>query len=119
MTTVRATFRHESIEEQIAGGRYNPGIIARVRLQDRCLRLPIGAGTQDEIEVFSTGDLIIVATKNDRLDYAGIEAFDLDGASAGDVFTQSNDDAREMIGRKGVDYTLRTIARRLQEYLPY
>jgi hypothetical protein len=72
MRTIHATFRDETIDEQIAAGRYNPATQAIVRLRDRSLILTLGAGRSDDVTLLRDGDTIVVVSVNTRHDYCGI-----------------------------------------------
>ncbi len=77
----------ESIEEQLAAGRYNPALVVTFR-GHRCT---LGAGTTDTLHLFEEGGTLFALSGNDPLGYMGLQAF-CDGEEIGDTFAQDHDE---------------------------
>ena len=105
---------HEGIENQIKAGRYNP---SRVIIYKNHSFL-IGAGNADDISVFQEGDDLLILSINYRLEYIGLEIFNLKSfAQYGEMFLQSNYEIDEIIGKKAFDLSPMTIAKRMSNYI--
>jgi hypothetical protein len=113
--------RYESEESQRKAGRYNPAYVISYRTKHGRRSRIIGAGSQDHLDVVKEGDETFVVTRNYGLNYVGLEVFDdrfpgPDG-KVGDVFAQNDWEVEEYLGKRGLDLTAHTIARRLSEYV--
>ena len=122
-TVTNWRIRREPEAWQRHAGRYNPGSQLIVRTKTARLIVPLGAGSSDDVEVFSEGGLLYIVTCNASLDYVGLETVPADpaepeGAAFTDnVFFQGDEQIREVLGPRGLDLTPRTMARRLAQYL--
>lgn len=74
----------ETWDEQRESGRYTPAKV----IVWKGYRLPIGAGSSDDVDLFIEGDRLYVLARNNRLEYAGLEAFK-DGELDGEIFIDS------------------------------
>lgn len=105
--------RKESFESQREAGRYNPGL----ELLIGQVVMPLAAGSNDDIDVRTEGDEIYVLTRNYSLGYIGLEVFTKEGSQIGDIFCQSEEEARELLGPNGLNYSVATCIRRLNNYV--
>lgn len=82
------TWDRETWEEQREAGRYNPAQVVEWRGH----RYAIGAGTADDVDLFTEGGALYVLARNRGLGYAGLEVF-RDGERIAETFTDSEDQA--------------------------
>ena len=116
------TFR-ESWESQRDAGRHNPArvLIFKERKRGRqCYcrhRLILSAGDGDTVDVYQEGREIIVCSIRRGLNYAGLQAYNLDTTEERDVLVSIDYDIAEVFGPRGLDLENRTVARRLWNLL--
>jgi len=102
----------ESWESQRTAGRYNPATVLKV--DGHAAEYTLGAGRSDSLTVFVQGNEILVLSVNHGLGYVGLEIFDsADGSQIGERFYQDEDELKQSVGPKGLDYSERTLATRL------
>ncbi len=102
----------EDWDQQCDAGRFNP---ATTVIIESGPTLTIGAGDSDVVDVFHEGDRYYITAVNYGLDYAGVEVFEKDGTSCGELLLQS--DIEHILGPRGVDLHPRNIATRLSQYI--
>lgn len=118
MRSIPFEVEEETYEEQSRAGRYNPGLVLLYRDKRKIQRVPIGAGTSDDIYVYREGDDIYVLTVNDRLGYVGLDIFSGDPAEkAGEMFLQTDYEIEEILGRRGLDLSPPTMIRYMSNYI--
>jgi len=66
---------NECLQDQLKAHRRNPSLEITFRDKAGLHRHKISSGRADEIHVFRENGLTMVLSCNDRLEYAGIEAF--------------------------------------------
>lgn len=121
MERLKFKVEDESFESQRAAGRHNPGQEVVLTHRKKEYRLPIDAGSRDDVSVFlergsvPETDLIVVLAINTGLGYAGLDVFK-NGEKSGNVFFQSDHQIEEALGKRGLDLRETTIARRLLQY---
>jgi hypothetical protein len=137
---VKATnyrIRRESEEERAQAGRYHAGLViilpsgipritGKVSLHEGALvpslastRVPLSAGSDDDLSVWRWADDYFVLSENSRMPYIGMQRITWDGSAwseAGQVFLDSDHAIYESLGPKGLDYTDRTKVMRLEPY---
>lgn len=117
MKQVYPKFEDETIDEQRAAQRYNPATVAIYK----GVRFTLDAGSNDDISCFTNADQLLVTSVNTSLGYVGLQVFHLTGDYAGQedgsIFLQNDSEIREILGRKGLDYSARTIAKTLEQYV--
>lgn len=96
----------ETQEEQRKAGRYNPAQVIIWRGH----RYAIGAGSRDDVDLFTEGGALYVLARNYGLTYAGLEIFK-DGERIADTFTDYEEQAGYLCGLTAV-----YAAKRLAEY---
>ena len=112
---MRRVYRHtigkESLEDQIAAGRYHPCL--EITFCDRRGKHThkISAGYSDVLHVYREGRETFVLSVNDPLGYVGLEVFDGDD-KAGEAFLQG-EQVTEVLGRD--DLAPFTIIRRMRD----
>ena len=79
-------FDRETYDEQREAGRYNPATV----IVWRGHRYAIGAGTSDDLDLFTEGRALYVLARNRGLSYAGLEVF-RDGERIADIFVQDEE----------------------------
>lgn len=79
-------FERETLDEQREAGRWNPATVIVWRGQ----RYTIGAGTADDVDVFTEGGALYVLARNRGMSYAGLEVF-RDGERIADIFVDESD----------------------------
>lgn len=99
----------ETYEEQREAGRYNPAQV--VIWQGH--RHAIGAGTADDVDLFTQDGALYVLARNRGLGYAGLEIWQ-DGERVADTFT----DAEELADYLN-ELTAINAAKRLADYMDY
>lgn len=114
MRSVNHRLRKEAYEKQHAAGRYNPGLEIKA---SNFPWIPIDAGNGDTISAFREGDLLVVLSCNYGLGYVGVQAFDRAGEELHSAFLQNSQDVEAYLGKRGLDLSERTIAKRLMEGL--
>jgi hypothetical protein len=69
----------ESLEEQIAAGRYNPATVLSFKIPGTYghKTVTLGKGTSDTMHVFYEGLRLYVTTSNEPLGYVGLEVFEV------------------------------------------
>jgi hypothetical protein len=119
--------------ERWPAGHYNSHRNVIVRYRGKRFELESGFGSSDSVRVYREGSRIYVLSINRGLQYAGLAEYDLasDGATscannepaalapAAECFMDRDYDIVETFGKRGLDLSEVTIARRLTEYLPY
>lgn len=131
MTTFEYKVKRESAESQREGGRYNPAKVLLWAVGDRKYRAILPCGSSDEYDVFRDGSELFCVSRNTGLGYAGLSRYDYDpggevdtaiGSSritviedAENVFFQSAE--QEFEHSRWEEWTLRTLAKRLQEWM--
>jgi len=113
MRTPNYSIRKESYESQREAGRYNPGL--ELVIGNRVM--PISAGHGDDIDVRTEGGEVFVLARNYRMGYVGLEVFDAEGERVGDIFIQSEDEAKELMGPQGIHYSAPYCIRLLLNYI--
>lgn len=107
----------ESLDSQLAAGRYTPASVALWHSKYGKHRWVLPCGTSDDISFFREGSLAFLVCINKGLDYVGLSVFDCQtNDEIGEVFCQSEDHWREVLGRRGLDLHPRNIAKRLADY---
>jgi hypothetical protein len=76
----------ETIEEQSASGRYTPAQV----IVWKGHRYPIGAGTADDVDLFTEDGWLYVLSRHRGLGYAGLQVF-RDGDLIADTFTDTEE----------------------------
>lgn len=113
MKTITLKQTDESWESQRAAGRYHPAAVVTWRGVERVL----SAGDSDWVHFFEEDGALFALTVNHRMGYCGLEVFQEDDReAAGSVFAQSEEELREVVGPRGLDYAPMTLARRLADY---
>lgn len=118
----------EPMEETLAAKRYNPSCDILVTAFGRRLRLKSGHGSTDDVYLFRENDALYLLSLNTRYGYCGLTAYDKDDAlettaqgkpveETDSIFLQDDSEIEETLGRKGLDLSPMTIAKRLAEYL--
>lgn len=87
----------ETWDEQRASGRYTAAQVVIWRGH----RYAIGAGTADDIDLFTEGGALYVLSRNHGLSYAGLQVF-RDGEEIADSFTDDEDQADYINGLSAV-----------------
>jgi hypothetical protein len=117
MKLIRPKYEEETYEEQLAARRYHPATV----LLWGDLRLTLSCGTSDYVQCFIDETTIYVVSINNGLGYAALQTFYAKGEHAGEengsVFCSDSQDIHEMLGPRGIDYSMHTIAKRLAEYI--
>jgi hypothetical protein len=104
----------ESYESQSKAGRYNPARVVKVDSE----RFLIGAGTNDDVDVFKEGGPYLVLVVNRGLGYCGLEVFSPgDCEPSGEVFLQADYEIEDVLGKRGLGLADATIARRLYWFI--
>ncbi len=114
----------ESWESQRKAGRYNPASVLILKASKRSprVRCVLSCGDSDDVSFYTDRGVIVVVSMNRGLDYCGLQVFSRDekiagypvGESMGEgLFLQGQEQIEESLGRKGLDLSDRTIARRL------
>lgn len=116
MRTFPYSLVKETWEEQRAAGRHNPATVLVYRRR----RFTLAAGDSDDINAFihgkgSSATMYVVSTNN-RLGYVGLQVFNLTGEETNSLFFQNEEDITDVLGKRGLDYTPRTIAKILGNY---
>ena len=121
------TTRQESADSRSRAGRYNPSRVLRWQVRNRKYRAVMPCGSSDEWEAFREGPEIFIVSRNTGLGYVGLSRFDWDSQGDidicgritaiedADVFMQNASEDLET--DKWEDWSMRTLAKRLQEYL--
>lgn len=117
MKQVYPIIEEETYEEQSAARRYNPAQVAIYK----GVRFSLSCGTSDDIYFYATSDRFYCVSINKRHDYTGLQEFFISGEyagqEAGEMFLQSEDEIESVLGKKGLDYSPRTIAKKLSVYI--
>jgi len=107
----------ETLDEQHAAMRMNPGQVIVYWDHGKEYRAPISAGNSDQVEVFYEAGVCYILSINQRYGYVGLEAF-AEGQPVGEsIFLQDDSAIRDVLGTKGLDLTPKTIAMRLANHL--
>jgi len=107
----------ESLESQAKARRYNPAMVATFRYRHKNHEITLDAGTSDRIRFFHEDQFFIVLSANWRLDYVGIQVYDMDNQwETAKAFFQGEEQYKELLGPKGLDLSDVTIASRLFSY---
>jgi len=112
--------RREPEAYRAAAGRYHPARQVVIETPKYRLIVPISAGGSDDVEVYREGSDYWIVTVNSSLGYAGLETVSADPtalANGRSVFLQHDHEIAEILGPRGTDLHVRTIARRLSAYL--
>ncbi len=117
MRRVKFKLEDESLESQRTAGRYNPAKVCCFRLGPHKLAVVLGAGTSDDVDVFTHHGEGIILNSNRGLDYCGVEVYDREGKQVGSCFMQSDERIKEALGPRGLDLKDTTIATRLLDYV--
>lgn len=110
------TIEKETLEEQLTAKRYNPAFVLVFKNKSGKHRVTLDSGGFDDIEVFREKNFVYVLSINQRMYYVGMQVFE-GSEEKGNIFLQDSQDIHETLGRKGLDLSPVTIARRLKEYL--
>lgn len=106
----------ESAESQSKAGRYNPARVVKYR--GRRHVLPAGDG--DDWFLLKEGERVYCVSINRRLGYCGVQGYDKEDEECDErlsVFLQADYEIEETLGKRGLDLTDQTIARRLIDLL--
>ena len=76
---------NECLEDQLKARRHYPSLEIIFRDKNGLHRHKISSGRADDIHVFADNGMIMVLSRNPRLDYAGLEVFEGD-QKLNDVF---------------------------------
>lgn len=76
---------NECLKDQMEARRYNPSLEITFRDKEGLHKHKISSGRADEIHVFRENGVTMVLSRNTRLEYAGLEAFEGD-EKINDVF---------------------------------
>jgi hypothetical protein len=64
---------------------------------------PLSCGASDYLDVYREERKVYVLCRNFGLGYIGLEVINLENHTQKDVFIQSQDEVREVLGKKGID----------------
>jgi hypothetical protein len=110
--------RTETLESQLAAGRYNPSY--ELHFRDRHGRhvVTLDAGSDDHVSIFRDGEITFALSRNTRIGYCGLQAFRGDD-EIGDVFMQnpSEDLAGEGLTQDWDDYAPINLAKILAQWI--
>ena len=121
-------FCRESVENQRRAGRYNPASVFKFthpELKITC-RAVLGKGDDDACWMYYCKEtkLVYSVTLNRQMDYCGVEAFEftpdetrIEAREQDQLFFQSEEGYCAVLGKRGLDLTVRTIAHRLIDHL--
>lgn len=131
MRTFTYSYGKESPESQRCDGRYNAATTIRWKHRSKLYRAVLPVGSGDDWEVFRDGPELFVVSRNTRMGYCGLSRFDYNPGGevdtaigskritvvedAENVFFQNACEAFE--SDKWEDWTLRTLANRLREWM--
>ena len=105
----------EDFWEMLHAKRHNPCLVITFRDKSGKHTHKLSAGYLDDIDVYREGKETFVLSRNPRLDYVGLEAFE-GPEKQGSVFFQW-DQIKEVLGRD--DLAPLTIIKRLKNYVYY
>jgi hypothetical protein len=131
MRTFTYSYGKESPGSQRRDGRHNPATSIRWKHRNKLYRAVLPCGDSDEWEVFRDGNELFVVSRNTGLGYCGLSRFDYNPGGEPDtaigskritvvedaenVFFQDGREAFE--SDKWEEWTLRTLANRLREWM--
>lgn len=121
----------ESLERQRDGQRVNPASVAKLHYRQRVYMLPLSSGESDSVYFFRNGREVRVLSINERYGYCGMQVYELNDTESpyyrnakryeadqvAEFFSQSEDEMRELVGPRGLDYSPTTLVARLSEYV--
>lgn len=81
---------NECLQDQLKARRHHPSLEITFRDKGGLHRHKISSGRADDIHVFQESGVIMVLSRNPRLEYAGLEAFEGDD-KINDVFLRGSD----------------------------
>jgi hypothetical protein len=111
----------ESRESQMKAGRYNPAWTYHFFFREINRRIVLPVGDSDDWFILTDGWDVYCVSWNRSLDYCGVTLYLAEGRrdmqEGGSLFFQSEEQYQEVLGKRGLDLTNRTICRRLIETL--
>lgn len=121
-------FCRESYENQQKAGRYNPASVFKFTHPDLKItcRAVLSKGDDDACWVYYCKEtkLVYAVSINMRMEYCGVEAFEftvdetrIEARDQDQLFFHSEEQFRDVLGKRGLDLAARTIARRLIDHL--
>lgn len=127
------TYSHgkESTDSQRRDGRYNAATTIRWQHRNKLYRAVLPCGESDEWEVFRDGAELFVVSRNTRMGYCGLSRYEYNPGGEPDTAIGSKritvvEDAESVFFQYAgeafesddwEDWTLRTLAKRMRDYL--
>jgi len=116
MKAINYKVRKESLEDMCKAGRYNPALEITFKDKTGTHIVKVGAGYSDDLYVYqSMGEETYVLSKNDSLEYVGLEVFEGD-EQVWEMFLQNDWQIQETLGKKGLDLAPYNIIKSMLNY---
>lgn len=127
MKTLNAITKRECSARQCAAGRYNPGRIAHFTNRWKKFIAELPNGSSDDAYFFREGNTIYALSVNRSFGYCGLTEYDADpslcnkdehsnrllASEGSSVFLQYDHEIESALGKRGLDLSPLTIAKRL------
>jgi hypothetical protein len=120
LTQLYPKLLRESLESQRRAGRHNPAAVIRQTIDGAKRRHVLPIGDDDDCALFVRAGRVFCVSWNARLDYCGVQAYDADDQEPREelsIFAQGLEQVAELLGPRGLELSVRTIARRLIDRL--
>ena len=126
---VELSYSYGQATQQQSRGMYSDPtvILVKPKGMKNEVRLLPGSGSSDNTTVFQVDDYLYVLNTNTRHDYAGLRVYMIDpegarygegeAVEAGEMFLQGDEQLKEVLGKRGLDLTERTIAKYMSRYI--